>query len=208
MLGISSGKAGTQPGKRQAWANLKCLSGTLTSCCSCGDSDESTLTTTHRHIAIPVSLPTAPSPAHYGSLRLLERPRKSPTPPAPNRDFTRLRATTPPQHEYFKDSNTNASVQQTWERDNREVFWPRASSATPVVRTSGPISTTRRDCWAQLSSLLPSVYVLTTWNPTSMRSKSMEGRTRRIGDKGHAIMDIEWRLMNTKGFFPRQGNRP
>ena len=160
---------------------------TLTSC-FCGDSDESTLTTTHRHIAIPVSLPISPSPAHYGSLRLLERPRNTAHP--------RLRHQTeishdsaPPHHrsnEIFKDSNTNASVQQTWERDNREVFWPRASSATPVVRTSGPISTTRRDCWAQPSSLPPSVYVPTTWNSTPMRSKRMDGEVESIGDGGHA----------------------
>ena len=181
---------------------------TLTSC-SCGDSDESTLTTTHRHIAIPVSLPTSPSPAHYGPLRLLERTRIPPTLPPPNRDFARLRATAPTHHKSSEDSNTNDYVQQTWERDNREVFWPRASSATPVVRTSGPISTTRRDCWAQPSSLLPSVYVPTTWNPTPMRSKRMEGRRGRIGDEGHAMMEyVEWRLTNTKGIFPRQGYRP
>jgi hypothetical protein len=75
-------------------------------------------------------------------------------------------------------------VQQTWERDNREVFWPRASSATPVVRTSGPISTTRRDSWEQPSSLLPSVYVPTTWNPSPSRNerKRKEQRALAMGN--------------------------
>ena len=36
------------------------------------DSDEATLTTTHRHIAIPVSLPISPAPAHHEPLRHLE----------------------------------------------------------------------------------------------------------------------------------------
>jgi hypothetical protein len=146
-----------------AHAEIESASRTLL---SCGDSDEATLTTTHRHIAIPVSLPISPAPAHHESLRHLERirlPAVQPTRTHHHRDFARLRATA---NEDTRNVSTNDTVQQTWVKDNREVFWPRASSATLAVRADGPTSTTRRDSWARPSSLPPSVYVPTTWNPS------------------------------------------
>lgn len=58
--------------------------------------DEATLTTTHRHIAIPVGLPIPPAPAHFGTLRFLLA-ETEPRTPSPARRNPRFRTT--PRHQ-------------------------------------------------------------------------------------------------------------
>lgn len=133
-------------------------------------------TSVQRHLSLDTSTPVSRLQAHHRTCHHSEQyhrrhlcaPETTPTICTPTRHTIRINI--------LWRLQTNTHLQPIWERESQEVFWPRASSATTAVSSSGQIFTTRRDCWVPHTSPRHSEYVHPSVKPVDKerwKGKSM-----------------------------------
>lgn len=86
----------------------------------------------------------------------------------------------------FELALTESSQQPRWVKESLVVFWPRASCATTVVNSNGPIFTTRRGCSVRPTSHRLSEYVNST--PEDLEGAIGSGAMR--GEETGSMQDI------------------